>query len=267
VESQEQTSLQKGLLLLQRLARAEAGMTMAELSDATGFNRTTTYRLAHALERAGWIQGTPDGTSRRRRVALGPQALGHAVHVTNKYDPETRLQPLIEGLARTVGETVHAAVLDDTFVVHVARAIPGEGLHMAAPLGSREHAHVTALGKAMLATLPREEILHRYPQEELPVRSQKSIGSRTKLFEELERVASRGYAVDDEESRGGVMCLGVPIFGPFGTATFALSVTTLPIHLAGERLEAVARAVRSTAAQATASLGGTAPPAWMEVQD
>ena len=257
----EQTSLQKGLLLLQRLASAEDGMTMAELADAAGFNRATTYRLTAALEQAGWAQRMTSGkATRTRRVVLGPQALGLAVLVNNKYDAETRFQPQIDGLARTVGETVHVAILDDTFVVHVARAAPAHGLHMAAALGSREHAHLTALGKAMLATLPRDEILRRYPKEQLPTGSPKSIGTRTKLLAELDRIATRGYAIDEEESRAGVMCVGAPIFGPSDTAHFALSVTSLPIQLAGDRLEIVARALRSAAAEATAALGGTVPP-------
>jgi IclR family acetate operon transcriptional repressor len=257
------TSLEKGLALLQELATAETGLSIAELAQATGLNRTTTYRLCEALEAAGWIQLSPDGSSsRRRRVDLGPRALGLAVLVNNKYDPETRLGPLMDSLGKSVGETVHAGMLDGVWVIHIARSVPEAGLHMAAPLGSRELAHVTALGKAMLSTLPREELLRRYGHEELPVRTRKAIATRTALLEELELSARRGYAVDDEESRAGVRCVGAPIFGPSGNATFAFSVTTMPVHLEGERLEAVARAVREAAALATASFGGSVPDTW-----
>lgn len=263
LNSADHTSLQKGLLLLQRLASANDGMSMAELTQATGFNRATTYRLADALEKAGWVQRVNSrGSTRVRRVSLGPKSLGLAVLINNNYDLERRLQPQIEELARSVGETVHAAILDHTFVVHVARAAPSHGLHMAAAIGSRAHAHLTALGKAILATLPREELIHRYPQEELPTESPSSIGTRTELLEDLDRVVTRGYAIDNEESRAGVMCVGVPIFGPSDIATFAISVTTLPVQLAGERLDTVVNELKLAAAQASASLGGTMPPTW-----
>jgi IclR family acetate operon transcriptional repressor len=260
----EPTSLEKGLTLLQELARAEAGLSIGELAQATGLNRTTTYRLCESLEGAGWLQFAPDGASRRRQVGLGPRTLGLAVLVNNKYDPETRLEPLMEELAKTVGETVHAGMLDDTWIVHVARAVPEAGLHMAAPLGSRELAHVTALGKAMLATLSREDLLRRYRHEELPVRTSRAIATRTLLLQEVEQVARRGYAVDDEESRAGVRCVGAPIFGPSGEAAFAFSVTTMPVHLEGERFDVVARAVREAAARATAAFGGAVPATWGE---
>lgn len=114
----------------------------------------------------------------------------------------------------------------------------------------------------MLATLPREELLRRYRQEKLPTEAPKSIATRAELLAELEEIRARGYAVDDEESGVGVMCIGAPIFGPTDAASFAMSVTTLPIQLEGERLEAVATALRAAAARATASLGGTVPTSW-----
>ena len=41
-----------------------------------------------------------------------------------------------------------------------------------------------------------------------------------------------------------------------------MSVTTTPVNLEGERIEAVAAALQQTAARATASLGGTVPDPW-----
>jgi DNA-binding IclR family transcriptional regulator len=262
------TSLEKGLAILQAIASAEAPMTMAEVAAATGCNRSTAYRLCQAMERAGWIQPAGDSVSARgRKVDLGPQALGLAVLATSKYDPEARLQPIMETLARTVGETVHCGVLDETSIIHVGRAVPDAGPHMAMRLGARDPAHVTALGKAILATLTREDVLQRYQHEQLVVRTGRAIGTRTALLEELGRIARRGFALDDEESRSGVKCLGAPIFGVGGRAIFALSVTTTPVHLEGERLDAVARAVRDSAARATAAFGGVVPVGWAPEAD
>ncbi len=259
----DQTSLEKGLAILQELATSEAPQTISDLARATSLNRTTAYRLCEVLERSGWLQSAADGQAgKRRRMDLGPQMLGLAVLATSKYGPEARLQPLIEALAQRIGETVHAAVLDGTSIIHVAFAVPGPGPHLAVRPGARELAHVTGLGKAMLATLPRDEILHRYPEEELPTHTPKGVSSRSALLDELGAIAARGYAIDDEESRAGVRCVGAPIFGPNGTATFAVSVTTMPVRLAGERLDAVAREVCSTAALASAAFGGAIPRGW-----
>lgn len=258
--SERPTSLEKGLRLVQELAATKSSLTVAELAVVAGLNRSTTYRLCKSLERAGWIQTIGDGESAtRRRVDVGPSAFGFSVLVTTKYDSSARLQPIMDELARAVGETVHAGVLEDTSVVHVGRAVPPSGPHMALEVGAREVAHITSLGKAILATLDRADVLRRYPREELSVPTRNAIGTRTLLLEELERIAGDGYAVDDQESSSGVKCIGAPVFGPGGSALLAISVTAIPQHLEGDRMGAVASAVCEAAARATAAFGGTLP--------
>jgi DNA-binding IclR family transcriptional regulator len=167
-------------------------------------------------------------------------------------------------LARTLGETIHAGMLDGISLVHVARAVPEAGPHMALRLGAREAAHMTALGKAIMAAMPPDEALQRYPHEELPVRTRRTIATRTGLAAELRRTRRRGYGLDDQESREGVKCVGVPIFDPGGRPTLALSVTTTPVHLSGARLQLVVREVRRAASLVTAAFGGVVPSPWSD---
>jgi DNA-binding IclR family transcriptional regulator len=247
--------------VLGALAGAEGGLGVAQIARATGLNRTTIYRLCAALERVGWIHRIPDARA-GRTFDLGPRVLGFSVLVSQKYDPNSRLTTIIQSLANELGETVHVGVLEAAEVVHVARALPAEGLHVAARIGSRQPAHVTALGKAMLATLTPEALLGRYPDKQLKHRSAHGLQTRRELLDEIGRTLERGYAIDDEESRQGVRCVAVPVFDVWGGELMALSVTTTPEHLAGDRLGAVADAVQRAAAALTAALGGRVPPQW-----
>lgn len=260
------TSLEKGLRVLQELLASEGGMTVSALAKATGLNRTTTYRLCDVLERTGWIQRLEIERpgDEATRVEAGPRLLGLSVLVTNKYDPEARLRPIIDRLAESESETVHVGILDGTNIVHLARALSSTGLNLAARTGAKEHAHLTALGKALLATLPRERLVELYTTERLPGQSPNSIRSRRELFRDLEATIERGYAIDNEESRIGVKCVAAPVFDSLGRGLFAISVTTAPARLDGARLESVANAIRSAAARATASFGGFIPIPWVE---
>jgi IclR family acetate operon transcriptional repressor len=184
------------------------------------------------------------------------------VLAANKYSPEERLQPVMDALAGTVGETVHAAVREGRSIIHIGFAVPGPGPHFAVRPGERQLAHVTGLGKAMLATLTRDELLHLYAEEELTRSTGRGLASRSELLVELDEITRVGYSVEDEESRAGVRCIGAPIFGPNGKAEFAISVTSMPVRLSGERLSAVAREVARSGALATAAFGGTIPDGW-----
>ena len=208
----DRSNLGRALEVVQHVASAPGPVGVAELAERLGVSRTSAYRLCDALTRIGWIHRLDSGgPGRVRSIELGAQALGFSILVMNKYDQQARLTPTMRELSKTVGETVHAGMLDGEDVVHISRASPDLGPHMALPLGARVPAHVTALGKAILATLPREAILHRYPYEQLVVMTDQSVGTRAALLEELARVASRGYAIDEGESRAGVRCVGAPV--------------------------------------------------------
>jgi DNA-binding IclR family transcriptional regulator len=198
---------------------------------------------------------------------IGFAAHGLAVLVINKYDTASKLDPLIRELARTLNETVHIGALDGDKVVHVARALPDEGPNLAIRIGARENAHVTALGKAMLAALPRQALERLFPDEQLPARGPHALQTRSELFRELEGIPARGFAFSKEESRAGVSCIAAPLFGSDGHPLLAISVTTTPGRLEGERQREVATAVMAAAAFATASFGGRAPETWAQRTD
>jgi DNA-binding IclR family transcriptional regulator len=260
----ERSSLEKGLAILQELASSDDGMNLSDLARATDLNRTTAYRLCTVLEREGWVQSNDAGKeSGRRQVVLGPRALGLTALASNKHDPGVRLKPLMESLARQVDETVHLGVLDDISVIHIASAVPQVGPHLALRHGARALAHVTALGKAMLATYTDRDIRRKYRYEQIPSSSPTAIQTRTALLEDLARIRARGYAIDDEESRIGVRCVGAPIFGFSDRAIFALSVTSMPARLSNEHLVEVAQSVSHSARLATEALGGRFPIGWI----
>ncbi|MEA2366938.1 MAG: IclR family transcriptional regulator, acetate operon repressor [Thermoleophilaceae bacterium] len=256
------SSLEKGLALLDQIGLADRPLTPAELAEQSGLNRSSTYRLCDVLERGGWIERRGDATARSTIVTVGSTSLGFSVLLTNKFDTPTTLQPIIAELAHSVSETIHVGVLDHTHLVHVAGAVPDDGPNMAAQIGSRVPAHATALGKALLATKSREELLQLYLDEDLPVKTSATISSRTDLLRALDGVASVGYALDEAESREGVRCVGVPVFGPEGVAVLALSVTSMPARLDDERLGSVVEATAETARLATTAIGGHAPAGW-----
>jgi IclR family acetate operon transcriptional repressor len=255
------TSLEKGLLVIRALAGAGRALTPAELAQATGLNRSTVHRLAEILRHRGWLTRI-EADDGRSRFDLGPATLGIAALVTAKWDTGAKLRPIIDALARSVGETVHVGVLEHNLLVHIDRAMPDTGMTVAASVGSREFAHATGLGKALLAALPDDELPRRFPDERLPQRSPTTIATRSRLADQIHEIRARGYAIDDEESSRGVRCVAAPVFGPGSQPLLAISVTTMPQRLEGDRLVQVAEAVRAAAALATASFGGSTPESW-----
>ena len=83
-------------------------------------------------------------------------------------------------------------------------------------------------GKALISTLSDHEIEQMFRGKELPRLTAKSCGSVSDLIDELREVRRQGFATDNEETRDGMCCIGVPISNSTGgPAVAAVAVSML----------------------------------------
>jgi IclR family acetate operon transcriptional repressor len=126
---------------------------------------------------------------------------------------------------------------------------------MASQPGMRRPLNCTALGKAILASLPveqREEILPSLTYERF---TQHTISNLPRLRKELARTAQRGYALDNQETNLGAICVAAPIFDESGKVTAAISLSGPVTRISRERCQAFAVAVRKAARQISVIIG------------
>ncbi|MFP8890577.1 IclR family transcriptional regulator [Natrialbaceae archaeon A-CW2] len=100
---------------------------------------------------------------------------------------------------------------------------------MSAPL------HVTSMGKAILAQLPNcrvQEILEEHGTDRF---TKNTITDEDELYQELEDIRNRGYAIDDEERVLGVRSVGAAIIDNNDTVHGAISVSGPVSRFTGER--------------------------------
>ncbi len=104
----------------------------------------------------------------------------------------------------------------------------------------------TSLGKAILAFLPpegRETIIN---EAALAPKTPKTITDQRTLYENLDTISERGYAIDDEENIEGLRCVAAPVRNG-ETVLGAISITgpasrITDDYLHGELAESVQRA-------------------------
>ena len=91
--------------------------------------------------------------------------------------------------------------------------------------GAKEYLHATASGKAILAALTKGRVEEIIDQHGLPEITEHTITDEQELFEELEKVRQREYAINDRENRPG-MYTGKAVHRPNGTVLGAISIGT-----------------------------------------
>ncbi len=222
---------------------------LPNLAKSLGLTRSTTYRLLSALVRAGYLKHEPRGGYR-----LGPQLIRLGFKAYSQLHLPTVARPHLEMLRDLTSETVHLAVLEGSEVVYIDKVAGSRELQLASQIGSRFPAQSTALGKAILAWLPEEQVRSIF----VPglKRTERTIADWTSFSEELRKTRERGYALDLEENEPGVRCVAAPIWGAKGEPVAAVSISTATIYLDENRIAPVALTVRQVAEAISRELGG-----------
>lgn len=245
-------SLDRGLELLQILARADRVVPLDELAGLASIPSSTVFRLLTTLERRGLVRRTDDQVG--YQVGVGCVELGGAFLASLDLVREAR--PFMKDLLARFQQTVHLGVLDGGEVLYLEKlAVPNLIGPMIARPGLRTPAHCTAIGKAIGAHLDgaARSAFFAAPREPC---TPASIVDGARLEEELAKTRDRGFSVDRQELVLGVHAVAAPVFDHTGAVVGALSVGGLRDELPEARLyEEVGPAVRAAASRLSKQLG------------
>ena len=210
--------------VLKTLENQRAGLTVSEISRASGLPRTTVHRLVGSLEAQQFVISTADG------VRLGPALVRLAASAHTDIIGIAR--PFIEALGRTTRETVDLCVYRGHHSVLVDQYPSDRELRVVSAVGTAFPIHCTAHGKAILAELP-EDLLNSLLDRKLEKRATNTIDERTRLHDELTAVRERGYAIDAQEHAEGVY--GIGVFLRTGLSDhYAIAVAVPQLRFEGE---------------------------------
>jgi len=226
-------SLAKALRILDTVGRYQHGTSIAALSKELKMGKSTVHRLLATLREFDLIWFDPTTAN----YALGSRILRWSDLLVQQNLLVRHGLPVLRDLVSVGRETANLAVLDGTEVLYVAQFESMERLRLSEVVGTRQAAHSTALGKAILATMTDEELDHLYGKVDgLKGLTPNTITDRRRLKEHLRKVRNEGVAYDFEENVAGVVCLGAVVRNFTGKPIAAMSVS-LPIQrLRGDSL-------------------------------
>lgn len=228
--------LNKALDLVEVLAKAEDSHTVAELSTSAGLNKAAAYRILHTLERRGYVMR---GVGDVRRYSLGPAFRSLTRENATSLGLLVAARPVLNSLWEEYGETVNLGVMAQDRVLYLDILESEQGLRTTVTVGSVDHLHSTALGKAMLAALSDAEARRILAGTDRVARTDRTVTSIPKLLAELERVRAAGYAFEDEENEPGARCVAAAIVDASARPVGALSVSGPAWRLPDEVVERI----------------------------
>lgn len=242
-------SLENALSVLELLAHSKAGLSLSELTRRLEIPKSSAHCLLVTLERRGYVH-----KNERNRYLFGLKFFSMANTALRGLELREKAAPFLRELMARTHLTVHLAMLEENEAVLVEKVEPAGVFKLATWIGKRMDVHCTALGKALIAYLPEEELDAMVQERGLPRHNENTIGSLRRLRENLAKARTQGYVIDDEEDEIGTRCIGVPVFGSEGPVAAAVSVSGTTSEITNENLTFVAERLVECAASISAVL-------------
>lgn len=239
-------SAARALDVFEAFATARRPLTLKELAAAIAAPASSCHGLVRTLQARGYLYETA-----RRRLYPTRRLLdvGRAVAA---HDPLLeRLAPVLAGLRDNTGETVILGQRQGGRVVYLEVAEGPRTVRYTAAPGEHKPLHSSAIGKALLGTLPAAERAALIAAEGLPRVTADTITDSERLEADLAAGRARGVFVTRGENVADVMAVAVPV---------VVNGERLGIAVAGPRarMEAAATEHARTLLAAAAALDGEA---------
>lgn len=232
--------LEDAIQLLNLLETSSDGLTLAELTQASGMVKNKVFRLLFTLEKNHLVERNDAG-----RYSLGLRLLAFGQHIHSQSSLLKASDPVLDWLVEETRETIFLGVVSGTDALCIGTRQSPRSIRLFAQLGRRVPLYYGGVPKVLLAFMPdaeRDTLLAAAPEHET-------------LLERLAQIRSDGYAVVVDELDTGAHSVAAPIRDYRGKVIAALSVAG-PTHRFND--ECVARyidLVQEAAAQVSESLG------------
>jgi len=246
-------ALSKGLSLLTLIADSPQPLAFTELGRYSGLPKSTLHRILQALIDYRLIRF--DEASQTYR--LGVRLFEMAHRVWSEFDLRSAAESELLRLRDLAQETTRLGLLDAGEVLLIDQRDHIQGMRLANGVGSRLPAMASALGKALMAYRPPEELRRHLDTHALKAMTPNTILDTAEMQRELDLIKARGYAISVEEATLGISGVAAPILDHRGESIGAVSISGPAFRLTPERLHALGRDVIEAARRISGNVGET----------
>jgi DNA-binding IclR family transcriptional regulator len=254
-ENYQVPAVERTMLLLRALQRSGA-LSLVELIEQTGLNKSTCWNLLKTLDRERLVEYDPD--TRTYRLGIGLVELGATAgeQLTYLGVAKRYLAELLEEMNVTF---VLYRRLDEEHVTLVDKLERLRRVRITVPIGTEMPIQGGSFGRCFLAYDPPETLdavlaegLHQFtPNSETDVEHFRA---------DLEEVRRRGWAVDHEGFALGVSTIAAPVFAVSGKLLLVVGAVAITSLLDDEKVMEWGTKLRATCDRIAMSLATTSPP-------
>jgi IclR family transcriptional regulator, pca regulon regulatory protein len=224
------SSIARALSVIRCFGDTSPALSLSEVASRAQLTRASARRILLTLTELGYARF--DG----RLFSLTPRVLGLGYAYLSSIGFAEAARPYVEEASRLAQESSSISVLSGTDIVYVCRVHTERIMSISLGVGTSLPAHVTSMGRVLLAELPEDELRRRIAQIRFVRFTTRTITTPKRLLQVLAQVRAQGYATVEEELEAGLSSVAVPIRGSSGACEAALNFGGPTARLQGTTL-------------------------------
>jgi len=246
------TTALKALRVLEAVAASSHPVSLSDVAQALALDKSTTYRMLNTLAGAGYV--VRDDASKRYSLSYKVVMLSRNLLAENETSRLSR--QVLEELTAVTGETVYLNVLDGFQTVVIQKVKGSQLVAVDFQIGDRSELHSTSIGKALLA-FQDVRFIEEVIAAGLPKRAANTITDPQAFRQEMQRIRSQGYAIDNREFSDNMRCIAAPVFEHGGRVRMGISISGPDTRFTLDKLEELKGPLLEAAWSLSERLGGT----------
>ncbi len=246
--------LDRAVGILETVAAVD-GITLTSLAHQTGTTTSTAHRILTTLETNGLV--TMDKERKLWFIGVTAFQIGNGFLRNRKVVDMAR--PIMRDLMSETEESVNLGIEDSGTIVYLAQIECHNPIRAFHRPGTRTRIHSSAMGKAILASWPDNEIKKLMEKVGMPGFTRKTLSDDRRFFADLEKTRERTWAFDDEEATIGMRCVAAAVYNEFGEVVAAVSISGPTARLTYDRIGELGPRIKRAAAEMTVAIGGKDP--------
>jgi DNA-binding IclR family transcriptional regulator len=245
-------ALEKTIAILELLAQSDRALTATEIHLEVGVPKATAFMVLAVLERHQMVKKDAEN-----RYTLGVKLYELGANYVSKLDVVKVGRPFLADLMKRTGLTSHMGSIYGQRTLFIDKIEPASFVRFSTFPGMRSDVHISSLGKAIAAFLDEVELVAIIETIGLGRYTARSITTEIGFREELQRVRTLGYSIENEEGELGIRCIGAPVFDNQGEVIAAVSVCGLVSQISELDYPRLGGIVRETANAVSRAMGAT----------
>ena len=240
--SESVRAVERALAILLCFSQNTPELTLTQIADRVGLNKSTVHRLLGTLAQNRFIQRDPATGAYRP----GTHLMQFAYLIVEQNNLRRYAAPFLHRLREQYRETVDLAILDRAEVVYLDVLESPQRVKLAAAIGQRLPAFCTATGKSLLAYMD-DETVQRVMDDGMPKHTDRTIISREAFLESLRAIQAKGFGISEQEYEEGINAVAAPILDTNGYPIASIAVAGPAFRLSHSRMWEIGPTVSATA--------------------